>query len=90
MTKRIGKRTTSRFIHPFFVVIGLSLLWQPMVAQGEIRWRSEPVAMPRMEQAELAGAITELAGRAEARHVVAQFDQRIGPPQRSQLKKAVN
>ncbi|MHC4610382.1 MAG: S8 family serine peptidase, partial [Planctomycetota bacterium] len=46
------------------------------------------VEIARQSQAELADAIAELAGRADASHIVVQFDRPIGTAERTQLRAA--
>ncbi|MHC4089699.1 MAG: S8 family serine peptidase, partial [Planctomycetota bacterium] len=62
--------------------------WSPLAVRGEIPWRSGPAEIARLNRAEVANAVTELAGRPDVRHVVVQFDRPIGPAQRAQLADA--
>ena len=67
-------------------ILMLAGTFQPrLVLAGQIRWRGQTVATPTQSEAELTGAIAALAGRADARHVVVQFDQPIDARQRADL-----
>jgi hypothetical protein len=66
----------------------VSVVWMPPKAYGEIKWRSGPVVIPKLDREELAQRIAELAGRPEQRHVVIQTDQSIGSGKREQLRDA--
>ena len=57
-------------------------------AQGEIRWRSGPSVLPRKTGAELQNALSSLAARPNAGHVVVQFDGPLARDERAQLEAA--
>ena len=87
--ERRKSAATSRFGNPFFMMAAAALVaWSPQVVWGEIHWRSGPAEMAPLDQAELASAITQLAGREDARRVVVQFDRSIGSAERGQLQQA--
>ena len=65
-----------------------SMAWSPAAAWGEIRWRSGPAEIVSPDRAELEHAITELLGRANARHIVVQFDRPIRSAEREELQRA--
>ena len=88
MTRRARKGTIPRLLHRFLTVTVVLLICHQIAAHGEIRWRSGTVAMPRMDQAELASAIGGLSSGIRGRHVVARFDRPLGPAERAQLEKA--
>jgi len=64
------------------------MAWSPAAAWGEIRWRSGPAEIVSPDRAELEHAITELLGRANARHIVVQFDRPIRSAEREELQRA--
>ena len=83
-------QTAKRILGRGFLVMAVAaaIAWSPPVVWGEIQWRSGPAEVARLEGAEAAAAITELAGRADARHVMVQFDRPIGAAERAQLQQA--
>jgi len=66
----------------------LCVVWIPPKAHGEIKWRSGPAVIPRLDREALGRRIAELAGRPEQRHVVIQTDRFIGSANRGQLRNA--
>ena len=87
MTKDGGRRHAGG--RPLCGILVLALVgWLPSEAAGQIRWRTGTVVFGPKTAAELEGAITELATRSDARHVVVQFDAPVGPARRGELEAA--
>jgi hypothetical protein len=77
------------YIYRFLAIVAiLSVIWMPPKAIGEVKWRSGPAAIPKLDREELARQITELTGRPEHRHVVIQTNQTIGLAKRKKLRDA--
>jgi len=64
------------------------LILGPAVVHGDIKWRSGSADIAGPNRGGMDGVLTELSARAEARHVVVQFDKPIGPAEREELSKA--
>lgn len=75
----------SRFLHSVVAFLAM-LVAQPV--NGEIRWQSGAVELPRRTPAEAAGALTMAAARGEAGHCVVQFEAPVGPELSAQLQAA--
>ena len=88
MTREVKNHTAARFCSIVAVVAAACIAGSAPVASGQIEWRSGPAEVARLDGAELAAAITQLADRPEARHVVVQFDRPIGAAQRAELRQA--
>jgi len=70
-------------------LLGIAVLATVRPAMGaDVKWRSGAAEIARIDRADLAPAIANLAARANVHHVVVQFDQPITPPQREELRRA--
>ena len=68
------------------LVLGLSLLISTPLTAGEVRWQSGEAQLTPMQPTLLRTALTELATRSDARHVVVQFDNPVTPGARLSLQ----
>ena len=71
-TRNGGYRFLAAFAAGLFV-------WSLSTRGADVEWRSGYTDIAQLDQAELATALTDLASRPNARHVVVQFDRPIGP-----------
>ena len=61
------------------LVLGLCLVISNPLTAGEVRWQSGATQLAPMQPAALQAALTELAARGDARHLVVQFDNPVTP-----------
>lgn len=89
MTPACAARQSNRNIKSLVASAGVlaALLVTPALA-GEIRWQAGTVRIDRKPAAEVATAVTMLAARADARHVVVQFDAPLTQAKRAELDAA--
>ena len=87
--KAVKQKVTCGYAWRFLAMaVVVSIAWCPQIVWGEIQWRSGTAEIAPADQAQLAAAIGELADRADARHVVVQFERPIGAAQREELRAA--
>jgi len=70
-------------------LVGVAVLGMDQSARGaDVQWRSGSAEIARIDRAGLSQTLTSLAARADARHVVVQFDEAITLMQRKELQQA--
>jgi hypothetical protein len=82
---RVARRFAGRFLA---TALAVSVAWCPRAMSREVQWRSGPAEIAPLDRAQLATAISQLADRDDARHVVVQFRQPVNADHKSALRQA--